>query len=137
MVSARSGVLIAGATCAGAAAVLFHFDPNGHTFYPSCPLFATTGIYCAACGVTRSIHALLHGRFLEALHDNALFVVLAPLLLYATANYAFRAWRANCWPQAGDAARSSTLSVALFVTMMVFTVVRNLPTSAVEWLRPI
>jgi hypothetical protein len=137
MVSARSGVLIGGAACAGAAAVLFRFDPNGHLFYPSCPLFATTGIYCAACGVTRAIHALLHGRLLEALHDNALFVILTPLLLYGGAKYAWCAWRANRWPTPIDATRSLTLSVALFLTMIFFAIVRNLPSSEFDWLRPI
>jgi hypothetical protein len=137
MLSPRSAVLVGGAVCTCAAAVLFWFDPNGHPFYPPCPLFATTGIYCAACGVTRSIHALLHGRFLDALHDNALFVVLLPVLLYGGAHYTSRAWRTDRWPAPMDATRSLNSGVALFIAMTLFAIVRNVPTPMVDWLLPI
>ena len=57
------------------AAVLFFFDPSKNSFYPVCQFHLLTGLYCPGCGATRASYQLLHGNFLIALHDNALFVV--------------------------------------------------------------
>lgn len=57
-----------------AAAVLFFFDPAKSHFYPVCQFHLLTGWYCPGCGATRAGYQLLHGNFLAALHDNALFV---------------------------------------------------------------
>jgi hypothetical protein len=57
------------------AAVLFFFDPTKHNFYPVCQFHLLTGLYCPGCGATRASYQLLHGNFLMALHDNALYVI--------------------------------------------------------------
>lgn len=59
--------------------VLFLFDPSSHAFYPRCWLYLATGWQCPGCGVLRATHALLHGRVMEALHLNPLFVILVPV----------------------------------------------------------
>ena len=59
-----------------AAAVLFFFDPAKNHFYPVCQFHLLTGLYCPGCGATRASYQLLHGNFLMALHDNALFVAI-------------------------------------------------------------
>jgi hypothetical protein len=56
-------------------AILFFFDPTKNNFYPICEFHALTGLYCPGCGATRAAYQLLHGNFLVALHDNALFVL--------------------------------------------------------------
>ena len=43
----------------------------------SCPFYELTGLYCPGCGGTRSLTALLHGKFLLSLHENP----TTPLLL--------------------------------------------------------
>lgn len=63
------GILFAG----GAAAfIVGYFNPVTAGFFPVCPLYAVTGIYCPGCGLTRGFHALFHGDVLSALHFNAL-----------------------------------------------------------------
>jgi hypothetical protein len=57
------------------AAILFFFDPTKHNFYPLCQFHLLTGLYCPGCGATRASYQLLHGNFLTALHDNALYVL--------------------------------------------------------------
>jgi magnesium-transporting ATPase (P-type) len=57
------------------AAVLFFFDPTKNHFYPVCQFYLLTGLYCPGCGATRASYQLLHGNFLTALHDNALYVI--------------------------------------------------------------
>ena len=54
--------------------VVYFFNPVTSSFYPVCQFHRLTGLNCPGCGMTRAAYALLHGEFLTALHDNALFV---------------------------------------------------------------
>jgi hypothetical protein len=134
--STRAQIVAAACACGSASAFLFAVDPNHHAVYPQCLLYNATGIYCAGCGATRALYALLHGRLLDALHDNAFFVAALPLLLYVTGSYAVNAWRENAWPQIFFNERKLIpRAIAIFVLMMAFAVLRNLP--GFEWLRPL
>jgi hypothetical protein len=50
--------------------VLYTFPPVTAGFYPQCLFHQLTGLDCPGCGTTRALHALLHGRVLEALRFN-------------------------------------------------------------------
>ena len=114
--------------CGGASAFLYAVDPTRHAVYPQCLLYHATGIYCAGCGATRAIHALLHGRVIEALHDNALLVGAMPLLLYVAGFYALAAWRANAWLEIHVEGRKlARRGISIFLLMIGFMVLRNLP----------
>src|SRR5471032_2517827 len=54
--------------------MVFFFNPSTHGFYPVCLFHQLTGLNCPGCGATRALFALLHGQFLLALKDNALFI---------------------------------------------------------------
>ena len=136
--SARAQIVLASCACGGATAFLFAVDPNRHAVYPQCLLYNATGIYCAGCGATRAMYALLHGRVLEALHDNALFIALLPLVLYATISYAQKAWRADAWPQIPVDARQVIWRTGTFLALMIaFMIARNLPGWPFDWLKPL
>src|SRR5277367_6162795 len=70
----RLAALILCALAAGVATLVFFFNPATHHFYPVCQFHRLTGLNCPGCGMTRALYALLHGDFITALHDNALFV---------------------------------------------------------------
>jgi hypothetical protein len=76
-------LLLAGAAIAVPAGVwlLRTYDPNvaGNPF-PPCMFRAFTGCYCIGCGLTRALHALVHGDLRGALSMNPLAVLLLPLL---------------------------------------------------------
>jgi hypothetical protein len=72
--------VVMGASLAGAA-ILYRFPPERYDFYPQCPVFRYLHVYCPGCGATRALAALLHARVAEALHYNALVVLLVPVLL--------------------------------------------------------
>lgn len=59
----------------------FFFDPNQQAWMPKCPLRLLTGWNCPACGLQRATHALLHGRFVEAITYNYFIVIFLPYLL--------------------------------------------------------
>jgi hypothetical protein len=52
----------------------------------SCPIATHLHAPCPGCGSTRSILALLHGRFVESLHHNA----IAPLIVAGIGLFALR-----------------------------------------------
>jgi hypothetical protein len=117
-------------TILGAGAVLYFFNPSSHGFYPVCEFHALTGLNCPGCGGTRAAYQLLHGHVLQALHDNALFVLSLAALAGRGAWLAGRGRR-------NDPAAAFLPSKALWaflVITLVFTGLRNLP--AFSWLSP-
>ncbi|MDP9193108.1 MAG: DUF2752 domain-containing protein [Acidobacteriota bacterium] len=56
--------------------VLYTFPPVTTAFYPQCVFKQASGLDCPGCGTTRALHALLHGRFGEALRLNAMLFAL-------------------------------------------------------------
>jgi hypothetical protein len=105
------------------AAVLFFFNPTKSSFYPICQFHQLTGLYCPGCGATRASYQLLHGNFLAALHDNALFVVsLAALAVRGVWFLKREIYR--------QPVRFFIPPIALWVFLvvaLVFVILRNLP----------
>jgi hypothetical protein len=135
--SPRWQIALGACACAAASAYVDTVDP-ARGLYPRCLLYQTTGLYCAGCGATRAFRALLHGRVLEALHDNLLFVSLLPVALILAALYAGRAWHANKWPAIPITQRGLLRGGAGFVALMLlFMALRNLPGAPFDLLRPL
>ena len=70
------------AVAAGAGVWLLRtFDPNAAgSPFPPCMFHAFTGLYCIGCGLTRALHALVHGDLAGALAMNPLGVLMLPLM---------------------------------------------------------
>jgi len=86
----RYVLAIPAALAAGVATwVLWRFDPNlpGNLF-PPCVFLTLTGWYCAGCGITRALHALVHGDVLTALRMNVLAMGLLVMLPFVAAWHA-------------------------------------------------
>ena len=112
------------------AATVYFCNPRTHSFYPVCQFHRLTGLNCPGCGMTRSLHALLHGRLFVALKDNALFVILLGTLAIRGGWQSWQRWRGQ---SAGEFFPTPCLWPLLAVAL-VFTVLRNLP--AFAWLSP-
>lgn len=107
----------------GGGAVVYFFNPTTHGFYPLCQFHRLTGLNCPGCGATRALYALLHGDFVTALRDNALFVL-------GSAGLGLR----GIWLAAGTARRQPVGELfpkqwawPLLIIAVVFAVLRNLP----------
>jgi len=112
---------LAAASLAGVA-ILYRFPPEQYSFYPQCPFLRYLHVYCPGCGATRALSALMHLRVTDALHYNAFFVLLAPVLL---AYFALAYWRATrnevfSWPLVPTSGLT-----ALLVLSLAFGVLRN------------
>jgi Protein of unknown function (DUF2752) len=114
----------------GVGAVVFFFNPSAYVFYPACPFHALTGLYCPGCGGTRALYQLLHGHVLLALKDNALFVLMLPMLAVWGTRFVVQKSRNQ---QTAFQLRPKMVWLFLVVAL-VFTVLRNLP--GFSWLSP-
>lgn len=126
--------LAACTAAASAAAVLFRFDPMAVGFYPRCPLYLLTGLYCPGCGALRAGHALLHGDLATALDFNAVLVLALPALAYVMAARALR------WFTGRDVLPTRELTkgevMAVFWVLLIYGIVRNLPWAPFAVLAP-
>jgi hypothetical protein len=135
--SPRWQIAVGMCACAAASAYVYAVDPATGA-YPQCLLHQTTGLYCAGCGATRACHALLHGRVLEALHDNVLFVTLLPVALVMAVIFAARACRDDRWPVVHIPSRILVWrGVGLVALAALFMALRNMPGAPFDLLRPL
>jgi hypothetical protein len=108
----------------------FIYPATSYQFYPGCALYSLTGFYCPACGSQRAFSLLLHGKILQALQYNLLFVLAVVMGLFLFTRYIsgkkhpllFRMKPAYWW---------LVLSLVL-----VYWVLRNLPFYPFSLLRP-
>lgn len=112
-------------TAAGAFALvavcLVFYQVNG--FAIPCLWHYITGWHCPGCGATRMLIALLHGDFYQALHYNALLLVLLPfgILLFGDAIYHRIKGGKNVLDRIPEWAW-----VVLVIVMLIYAVMRNL-----------
>lgn len=67
----------------GLALLYFFIDARYADFFPKCPFFVFTGLYCPGCGSQRAASALLHGDIIKAIHYNVMLAASLPLILYS------------------------------------------------------
>lgn len=66
--------------------LLYRYNPSHEAWAPKCPFKLLTGWSCGGCGGQRAVHALLHGRWREAIGYNLYLVYAAPYFLLLIAN---------------------------------------------------
>lgn len=102
-------------------------DPSKNSkAYLPCTFYSSFSLYCPGCGDSRALHALTHGRILEAFDYNLLFpfaaLVLAWYYLVALTCLFFR--RRVMWVPKSLPVWSAIVIGAVIV---LFTVLRNIP----------
>ncbi|MDE7080990.1 MAG: DUF2752 domain-containing protein [Muribaculaceae bacterium] len=61
--------------------VLWKVNPVEAVWMPKCVVHSLTGWQCPGCGITRALHAALHGHFAEAIRYNYFLLLSLPYLL--------------------------------------------------------
>jgi hypothetical protein len=110
---------------AAALAVLgtvYTFPPSQTGFYPRCPFYICTGLWCPGCGGTRAFYELLHLNLRGALHWNALLTVLIPWILMWAVWCCYQAVRYNRFP---SLPWPRTIALGLSLASVMFAVARN------------
>lgn len=59
----------------------YFYNPVTTLWTPKCLFKVVTGLQCPGCGIQRALHALLQGRFLEAIHYNYFLLFSGPYIL--------------------------------------------------------
>ena len=117
-----------------AVALLFLFDPSVHGFFPPCFFQKLTGLYCPGCGATRACDALVEGKVTKALSFNPLFVSFAPLAAFFIVRSAWVGILEN--REYKFPGKVSAVLLVFGFLALAFGVLRNLPFSSFEWMRP-
>ena len=50
----------------------YFFNPTVSNFFPKCPFYIMTGLFCPGCGSQRAIHDMMHLNIFEAINHNSL-----------------------------------------------------------------
>ncbi|HEY0732130.1 MAG TPA: DUF2752 domain-containing protein [Chitinophagaceae bacterium] len=111
--------------------LLYFFLDARKGFFPPCPFYVITDLYCPGCGSQRALSALLHGDLAEAIQDNILLVVSIPILLWNAAVQ----WRKD--KQYFALLYKPVFVKAVLVVVIGFWVLRNLPFFPMSLLAPL
>lgn len=108
--------------------VMSRVDSVDSRWFPKCILYRVTGLHCPGCGATRALHAIVHGRVVEAIRFNPLLVLGLPVILAAISYQRHCERRGeNAWPW---------FAWVLFGLLVAYTLARNLPSPSRGWLAP-
>ena len=126
--------LVALALAPVACVALYLFNPAAKDDpYPNCPFLWLTGYYCPGCGTLRAYHQLLHGNVGVALGLNPVTVLAVPALVYAMASTWLLGFTGKGLPMPRWGRGAGW---AVGAVLIVFGVIRNLPLTSLEWMRP-
>lgn len=113
-------------------AIYYRYNPGMYNFFPECPFHKYLHLDCPGCGSQRAVHALLHGNLLLAADYNVLLVISLPFLLihficklsshFSGKQIVWSIWYKPATPK------------IIFVIVMVFWVLRNVPVEPFTYL---
>lgn len=119
------GIIRVSAVIAVLTAAVFYFivDPLETSWAPKCMVHYLTGFDCPGCGSQRAVHALLHGDIPEAWRQNALLVILLPVVSIAGLSGLSR----SKFRRFHDILHKPWAGWGIFSVIIVWTIVRNIP----------
>ncbi len=121
-----AGALGCGCALAAAAVYVAINDPSSPGVHlPACPLYATTGLWCPGCGMTRATHALLRGDIAAAFGFNLFFPLFVGGIVIAWLAWLRRSL--GCSPIFAFSRLPTWLPVAAGTGLIAFGVLRNVP----------
>jgi hypothetical protein len=104
--------------------ILYRLGPFA-TIFPECFFHRFTGLDCPGCGMTRAVHAALHGRLAEAFRFNPVGIFLFPAALLGIGLELIGWVRGKPLPFRFRAGGRWGWGIA--ITLLVFWVLRNIP----------
>lgn len=111
---------------------IIYLQKYGSPFF--CITYQLFGIYCTGCGAGRAAYSLVHFKILQALDYNVLFVICAPFAAYYILKVYLRiVCGRDVLPFFNFSYRAS---LAILITVIAFTVLRNIPVFPFSILAP-
>jgi hypothetical protein len=116
-------------------AVLRAFDPGADGASSSllwpCAFHVITGLHCPGCGLTRTLHALVHGDIARAWSMNPLAMIALPLLAMMLVQWCVARPLLPAWLD-----RRAHDGRWWISALVLFGVLRNLPYAPFAWMAP-
>ncbi len=109
-------------------------NPQGNSWFPSCPLHKYTGLHCPGCGTQRAIHHTLNGDFGMAMRYNPLLLYGLVSLIYAYGIKAYK--RINPDSKITNIVYTAFYGWFSLVLVSIYFVLRNLPWEPFTYLAP-
>jgi Protein of unknown function (DUF2752) len=108
----------------GVALIVWFFRSRLMNLMPPCYFHRYTSLHCPGCGGRRCVTAVGQGRFFDALHMNALVVVLVAAAVLLLGRQVWREWR---FGNGGIIDISSRSGWLIAWGIIAFWVLRNVP----------
>ena len=119
----------------GAAFIYYYFDPSTNSYFPACPFYKLTGLFCPGCGSQRAVHYLLKGNIIGALRSNMLMILFLPLLIFYYSVQAFKYLKPQTAITIGIINKTWFI-VSLAILFIAYWIVRNIPFNGGNLLAP-
>lgn len=113
----------------------FYAFPVYEAYFPKCMFHTITGLHCPGCGTQRAFVAIMHGDLPAALHDNLLALLLCPLLFYSLFVFVYNQFAKK--KNSLKIFRSVLFGRIIIISVIVFTVLRNIPVYPFSLLAPL
>ena len=101
----------------------FNFNPSEHNFFPKCPFYSITTLYCPGCGSQRAIHKLLHGDITGAFKHNLLILLLFLVLIYDLIIYFLKR---SFQKDFKNVLHQPKITMSILIIVVAFWVLRNI-----------
>ncbi|WP_299525160.1 DUF2752 domain-containing protein [uncultured Lutibacter sp.] len=108
----------------GVVILFFFVNPSDVNFFPKCPLYVTTGIYCPGCGSQRATHQLLQFNLFGVLQQNVLyFMGMFVLAYHGTISLINIYFKKNIY----NYIYHPKTPIIILVIIIIYWVLRNIP----------
>ena len=119
----------------GVAFIYFVFDPATNKYFPGCPFYKFTGLFCPGCGAQRSIHHLLSNNIIAAVNSNILLIIALPFLIMYYSIQTFNYLKPHSIIKIGIVNRVWFIYLIAFV-LVFYGVARNTFVLGAQYLAP-
>ncbi len=101
----------------------FFWNPSEHNFFPKCPFYSFTGIYCAGCGSQRAFHEIINGQIITGVRHNYLLLIVFLVVSYKAILFALnRLFNKTYF----DLFHKPLASKVVLILVLLFWVLRNI-----------
>lgn len=111
----------------------YFFNPSLEGYFPKCPFYSFTGLYCPGCGSQRAMHQLLHLNIIETLNYNALYVIGLFSILY---NIVIKGMNNYFNKKYYNYLYHPKTPIIIGIIVLIFWVLRNIPSQPFCYLAP-
>lgn len=105
--------------------ILWRFNPEESSIYPTCRFLEHSGYKCGGCGILRSTHALLHGEWLLAARYHVLWVAAFPLSILCLFWHTAAVLRGKPWQVIEFFRAHPSVLLAAGLPALLFLLLRN------------